>query len=320
MRKKQITKIVLSSVITVLFSILLIQGIIQFDALQIVISFSCIGLMVILDFIILKVENTDLEKSETEYTYIEKVEDATNSIREKTEMMYDLVTRFDQVENELSDLVVKLNILTGYIDRFTEYISVNNTKLIEKNEKILLERQKIVFEYNQEYTRMGNIMKLINLLYEKSAHVLDTAQESSNQSREANILAVKAEIEAVKLKVEDSGFYVMAENISKVTNNSLTVSSDLLAEISSANEIISEIEQLISISNNFYKTALTSFKSFDMGEEVLVKDNEETSGKSLSIHNNIKTINNNISKINSLYHQLKELAKEYLKINNEESK
>lgn len=310
--KKEAIKICITGVITLLFSVLLIQGIFQLDLLEIVISFICIGLMVLFSFIIFRVENVVVEHT-SEEQYVPKVNEE-DSIKKKTETMYDLITRFDQVENELSDLVIKLTILAGGIDRFTDYIDLTNQKLIEKNGEVNSERSKIVFDYNKEYIRMQKIMKLINDLYSKSSVIIDLAQESKIGNREINILSMKASIESVK---SEQSFQIVAETMSLKSQETFIYSNDLLDKITYSNELINEMEKLISISDNFYKTSIAQFKTFDLGDDSLIKEAKETMSKSVAIRNNIKTVNSNINKITALFHELKDLTKEYLKINNE---
>jgi hypothetical protein len=310
--KKEVIKICITGVITLLFSVLLIQGIFQLDLLEIVISFICIGLMVLFSFIIFRVENVVVEHT-SEEQYVPKVNEE-DSIKKKTETMYDLITRFDQVENELSDLVIKLTILAGGIDRFTDYIDLTNQKLIEKNGEVNSERSKIVFDYNKEYIRMQKIMKLINDLYSKSSVIIDLAQESKIGNREINILSMKASIESVK---SEQSFQIVAETMSLKSQETFIYSNDLLDKITYSNELINEMEKLISISDNFYKTSIAQFKTFDLGDDSLIKEAKETMSKSVAIRNNIKTVNSNINKITALFHELKDLTKEYLKINNE---
>ena len=224
------------------------------------------------------------EISEKLVNVVTLIKESMDRISENTEMTSsNSEKQFEMLrnsKNEIEDIVNTLNELKFNMNDTVDY----TTDTIESTKNSIESISKILSTMDEIRELVSEIAKNTRELYKRSDEVINLNEMVNNISEQTNLLALNASIEAARAGEHGRGFAIVATEVSKLSQETNTVSNKISEVINNLQtglkEISVSVEKDIKIVNDGYITVENTIKEFEE-----IKDSLEESSKKLFVMN-----------------------------------
>ncbi|MDR2822908.1 MAG: hypothetical protein LBV58_05180 [Acholeplasmatales bacterium] len=315
----KLSKIVQSIAITAsLFAgfILFVNGILSINWLELTLSFLIMTVDVIISFYLLTTTKELVqEKKEVEDIEIPEIESSLKFLKiEREKQTDDILIRFRQVYNEISDLRIQITSAITSLEKLINFNQAVITEIEESSQNYSEEKDKLINYIKDEKKKMTRINNLVIDFNEISEQLSTLSVDNETYARECSVLSINAQIECSKLDIENSGFSLVTDNLSKITQATFNISTSLSDLITTSSSIGKKMKKSVSQYGQFYENLLVQVTDLIQISPSIITNTENSKYRESSIKQNLVYLSSNLLKITNLCNQSIDKLKEYMRV------
>lgn len=223
------------------------------------------------------------EITETSMEMNERIVEETGSVLQNFSENTEEITGINGRTQDINAMLEELGVINGQVAELARQIS----ELSEDNQSKM---DDATASMEQIYTSTNDCKQIIWKLGEESKEILDIIKVITEISKQTNILALNASIEAARAGDHGKGFAVVAEEIQKLAEQTKAavdnIGSIVMETVSNTKNAVVIMEQSVKLTEN----GMNSIREAGNSTAVITNSNHQMSGQILEMDKNVENI------------------------------